>query len=144
MGTLSVLTSHKICTPSPSTWSLGANMLFNPPTPQLPWESFEDAKRALREKIHYVRNHPKFSKDKPYLNHIGGNDYSLKEGCDSVWIGVDEYVIYIRRNEKAVSAEIINMDDASKLISTDSAVPSAVLVPVDSAVGYWQRKEQGK
>ena len=100
----------------------------------LPWESYEDARKSVREKLHYVRGQwgHKIKKGWQWgrkyencLTYNGGNDFTLNEDSDSVWIQVDNYVIYIRRNEKAVTAEIINPDSLDKLDA------------IDIAVGYW-------
>jgi hypothetical protein len=93
-----------------------------------PWELIQEARKTIREKLHYVRG--KWgNKIKKCLTYNGGNDFTLNEDSDSVWIQVDEYVIYIRRNEKAVTAEIICPDDTGKLDA------------IDNAVGYWKRSE---
>ena len=86
------------------------------------WESLDDARKALREKLHYVRGRWGH-KIKKCLTCNGGNDFTLNEDRDSVWIQVDDFIVYIRRNEKAVVAQIMTDDnETGKLVELDVAV----------------------
>lgn len=107
----------------------GIDMLGKLPISPRPWESLNEARKAVRDKLHYVRGRWGH-KIKKCLTYNGGNDFTLNEDSDSVWIQVDEYVIYIRRNEKAVTAEIINPDGLNKLDA------------IDIAVGYWKKRRE--
>ena len=87
-----------------------------------PWESLNNARKALRDKIHYVRG-GWGCKIKECLTYNGKNDFTLDVDHDSVWIQVDDFIVYIRRNENAVVAQIMTDDsDTGKLDELDVAV----------------------
>ena len=97
-----------------------------------PWESLNEARMALREKLHYVRGRWGH-KIKECLTYNGDNDYTLNEGQDSVWIQVDDFVVYIRRNENAVVAQIMSDDNEMEKLEE-----------IDVAVAYRNGKVEGQ
>ncbi|MBT7755642.1 MAG: hypothetical protein HN726_05645 [Candidatus Magasanikbacteria bacterium] len=107
-------------------------MLSQFPITPRPWESLNEARKALREKLHYVRGRWGF-KTKESLTYNGDNDFTLNEGQDSVWIQVDDFIVYIRRNENAVVAQIMTDDNETEK-----------LVELDVAVAYRQRKAENQ
>ena len=103
-------------------------MLGKFPISPRPWESLNNARKALRDKIHYVRGGGGYKIEK-CLTYNGKNDFTLNEDSDSVWIQVDDFIVYIRRNKKAVVAQIMTDDNET-----------GNLVELDVAVAYRKRK----
>ena len=87
-----------------------------------PWETLNNARKALRDKLHYVRGGGGL-KIKECLTYNGKNDFTLDEDSDSVWVQVDDFIVYIRRNENAVVAQIMSDDnEMGKIEEIDEAV----------------------
>jgi hypothetical protein len=85
------------------------------PTPKF-WESLNDARKRIREKIHFRR--PTIRKN-PSLLWQGGNDYLLKEGQNTAWIQIDDHCVYVRRTSKGIAIEIIKYDGKGNLEVVD-------------------------
>jgi hypothetical protein len=96
--------------------------------PQQPWESLWDAVLAVREKPFYSGEY------RSELQHNQGNNYTLKKEGNSVWVHVDEYVVYIRRTEGAATAEIYKITEPGRIDETEG--------PIDGAIALWSENKK--
>ena len=81
------------------------------PIPKI-WETVNDARFRIREKIHFKFKH---LRKNPALHWNGGNDYTLKEGYSSCWIKIDNHCIYVAKTSKGIAVEIISEEDQGVL-----------------------------
>jgi hypothetical protein len=81
------------------------------PIPKV-WETLNDARLRIKEKIHFRR--PNIRR-KPALSWQGGNDYALKEGQNNCWVQIDNHSVYIRRTSQGIAVEIIDHKEGGEL-----------------------------
>ena len=82
------------------------------------WETLNDARRSIRDKIHFRR--PTIRRN-PALKWQGGNDYRLENGHNTTWIQIDDHSVYVRKTEKGIAVEIINHGEGGELITVAEA-----------------------
>jgi len=105
------------------------------------YESAEDAQVRMADKFkHRSPFSLKFRRFPSVLKYKYENDYVMRKGSRSIWINIDDKLIYIRRLDKGVAVEIIHIQDDGELIKEAecASLHRKTLIVGDPENGAWE------
>ena len=105
------------------------------------YESAKDAQVRLTDKLkHRSPFSLKFKRFPGVLKYKYENDYVMREGSHSIWINIDDRLVYVRRLDNGVAVEIIHVQGDGELVKeTECASLTSPAFPInDPENGAWE------